>query len=406
MDTSQALQDITKSVDQLCGQISLSNVVVPKIDTYDDVFDFLNEFETVTATLPDEQKKKLLVKAFPVGRKKAWFEDKIKLLIDQGRSWKTIKDTITKRYSDSEERDRHFKKLNELKYDPKGKQKLFDHVEDLCYSFSKAFPNEKDEDTKIRYIKSALPSAIKPSLSIVNEYTNAKNLDDFMRGIRQYDSLKVSSSSEKPKDKQPETPKGSEICDVLKELILGVRREGEATRSALAAFRNSARSPSPRSPQRYEYRRSSSPKNMYSREQGQGQTYNRARERSASPNARQPYQASPRLARRVVDQPPSYQQEGYKRPNHQVSTTNQGDNKSFRQNRDKSPSNYYRATNGVNTPPNYNQKTNVVENSTSENKTVAFDDEFYFNKFGMPPRLCSHCGYMHWERHCHHHLNE
>lgn len=188
------IQDVTKSVDQLCEHLSINNVVVPRIDAYKDVFEFINEFELVSATLPDEKKNKLLVKAFPPGRLRAWFDGELKSLITANSDWQTIKNKIIERYSNTEDRDRHFKRLQTLKFNPQGNVKLYDHVEDLLYSFSKAFPNESDADTKIRYVKSNLPSAIQFTLTSIHEYNSAKTLPDFMKAMKQYDILKTAIS--------------------------------------------------------------------------------------------------------------------------------------------------------------------------------------------------------------------
>lgn len=384
METTMAIQDVTKSVEQLCNQLTLSNVVVPKIGAYKDVFDFLNEFESVTATLPEEQKKTLLVKAFPPGRLRNWYDEKIKSLIsDPKANWKTITDKIAQRYSETEERDRYFKRLNEMKFDPKGQQKLFDFVEDLCYSFSKAFPSEKDDDTKIRYVRSVLPSALKPSLAMIQDYSFPKNLDTFMRGIRQYDSLNPSEQS--PTGDKQDQLKSSELVTVLKELVKGVRQEGEATRNVVAALKNTVREPSPQRSrrERYDYSRPRSPSNV-----PPSQTIQTNRERSVSPYNRRPYPSSPQPGRKIIGQNPSYQQAN----NNAQGTPNQY----YPHARGQSPAKYYKEPAG-------STQANTPQGKGSKNQ--AFDEAFYFNKYGVPPRPCSNCQYMHWERHCFVHLN-
>ena len=112
---SSMFQEVTKSaVNQLCAQLSMSNIVVPRFDAFTDVFDFMNEFETVTATLPEEFKLKVLVKAFPAGRQSAWYEAELKPLILAEEPWLTVKNKIISRYADSEDRDRHYSRLKSI----------------------------------------------------------------------------------------------------------------------------------------------------------------------------------------------------------------------------------------------------------------------------------------------------
>ena len=119
-NSNSSTQDVTRSIDQLFGQLSISNITVPRVDAYKDIFEFLNEFETVSATLSDEQQLRILVKAFPPGRLRAWFERELKPLIVTGSPWSTVKTKIISYYSDKEDRDRHFSRLQGLKFKPEG----------------------------------------------------------------------------------------------------------------------------------------------------------------------------------------------------------------------------------------------------------------------------------------------
>lgn len=188
-DTS-VLADITRSVGQLCTQMSLTNIKVPRLDAYGDVFEFINEFELATATLPDDQRVKLSVKAFQNGRYQNWYDITMKPLIDSGTSWQSIKTKIIERFSVNEDRDRHFSKLQQMKFVDNGSMKLYDYVEELLFSFHKVFPKVEEVDTKTRYIKSNLPNLIKPYLTLINSYNKPKDMEDFMSGIRQFDILR------------------------------------------------------------------------------------------------------------------------------------------------------------------------------------------------------------------------
>lgn len=432
MDSS--VLEITKSVDMMCTQMSLNNIVVPRISSYSDVFEFINEYNLVTATLPEELKIKLLVKAFPAGRNQVWFDEKLKPLIDQKSSWTTIKQLIISRFSDTEDRDRHLHRLRELKFVPGGKQKLFDFIEESIISLTKAFPSIKDDDSKIRYIKSCLPSEIKPNLSIIHEYTYAKTLDEFMKGVRQYDSMNSAScgNSSNLGDKIDK----SELVSILKELVQDVRKEKEPSRHVVAGIKTPPREPSPqRSRPREQYNSNGN--------QSQGQSYHMIRERSVSPYNRPPAPSSPKVNQHPIDQnyyyqnyqqQPIYPQNNqyrnyqpiqyhqpintyYPSPNYYNNyNNNQPTNYSVpnQYQRSQSPTRYNQdrptyplQNNQYNRQislPNQNQG-NASSSSSKQDKPPVFRDEKYLVKFGYPPHLCRNCGDNHWERHCYNHLN-
>lgn len=87
-------QELTKSVDQILSQLSITNVNVPRIDQFINISDFIAEFEMVTAMLPDLHKVKLIVKAFPTGRYSAWFDTNLKPKLDSS-SWASIRELIS-----------------------------------------------------------------------------------------------------------------------------------------------------------------------------------------------------------------------------------------------------------------------------------------------------------------------
>lgn len=394
------IQDVTRSVDQLCTQLSMSNIVVPRINAYNDVFEFISEFELVTATLPEEHRFKLLVKAFPPGRLLAWFEGSLKPEIEKSVPWTTIKNKIIERYSDTEDRDRHFKRLQEMRFNPKGTQKLYDYVEDLCYSLNKAMPTGIDDETKIKYIKANLPSEVKPTLSLVNDYNFPKDMDEFMRGIRQHDILKPSYSSEA----QGEKVNTSELVSVLKDLVKGVKQEGEATRNVVAALQAKPRDPSPqRQRQPVQFQRGESPPRP---------SYHMNRERSVSPYNRPPQQSNSQYYRPSVNQQSNnhYNQQPYLNqyqnsnnliPKYQNSSANVSNYNQYQRNRSPSPGHQYRESIPMqndhaigNQPPKIN----------SSNPAI-FSEDLYFKKFGVPPKPCPNCQYSHWARHCQDNLN-
>lgn len=409
---SLSSQDLSKSVDQICTTLSMNNIVVPRIDKFKDIFDFISEFEMVTATLPDDTRTNLLVKAFPPGRYQAWYNKNLKDLISVKSPWSTIKQKLIQRYSDVEDRDRHLQRLQDMKFVDRGQEKLFEYVEDIILSFEKAFPKIEDDDSKIRYVKSRLPKEIQPDLRRINDYNNPTTLEQFMKAVREYDRLKVGESDRSSVTLDKLT--SSEMVNILKEIAKGVKQEAEATRNTIAALR--PQSPGTRSLHRYgneqRYQREASPL------QPSTSTYHMNQPRPISPFGSPRYQRDPSPRRQSVQQNygnrDSYQQRsGYDAQYRYRSGSHErnGPTDYYEQRgqvRGRSPSSNHR--------PNYQDhmtgqqtsnlnRSNEHANTQDQSHVGAFSSELYYEKFGKPRTPCQHCGYMHWSRHCQNYLN-
>lgn len=349
--------DMSRSVSRICDQMSLVNVNVPRFSSFKDVFDFLTEFETITSTHSDEQKLVLLTKAFPPGKHRAWFETELKPLIKEQKPWKDVKDVVIKRFSETENRDRHFLRLRELKFNPNGDQRLLDFVEDILYSYKKAYPQDTDQESKIRYVKASIPTSIKPSLSMIPEYQNAKTEDELKKGIKSYDVAQGNVSILKADDRIGI----SELASVLKEMMNGIKNEGEATRKTIVAALNTERPSSS-----YHHKDEN-----YRRKEGQ------YRQDTRSPN-RNDYHGHNRSPRTTS-------------PN-------------YRDNRQNSPRRreYQSAKQDSEVPIQVKDK-NKSENSRQNDRI--YDENSYFERFGKPPTPCGDCGFWHWNRHCIKYLN-
>lgn len=414
--------DLSRSVEQICTTLSMNNVTVPRIDKFTDVFAFINEFELATATLPEDCRFKMLVKAFPPGRYHSWYEKEITPLLHRNGPWSAIKEKIISRYSDTESKDRHFRRLHDLKFVDNGKEKLYDHIEEFIFLLGVVFPQQTDDETKIRYIKSRLPPEIQSSLRQIYEYNHATTLDDLLKGAREYDRLKFGQDPVPDKGGPINT---SELVSVLKELVKGVKQGEEATRSALAALRPRSREPSPgrRPPQQIQHQpiqptyRERSP-----RRQEEYQHTNVSR--SLSPFNSRAYQREPSPARQFVGQGNQYQSQYYQqRPRSPGFNRQQG----YSQQHPADPNvSYTRYQVRALPPPQQSESQNYMQGvaqtvvpPTIQQHQVsgqqrqpqvgqgrpAFDDRAYYDKFGVPPSACQQCGLWHWVRHCHSSLN-
>lgn len=344
------IQDVSRSVDQLCNQMSINNIVVPRFNPFTDVFDFLSEFEVATTALSEGQKLTLLAKSFPQGHHREWYETELVPLMKGDASWASVKKKVIERFSDTEDRDRHFLKLRELKYNPDSGHRLLDFVENIAYSYKKAYPAGIDEEACIRYIKAAIPASLRSTLSMISGYSEATNLGMLKKAIKQYDSSRVSGSGSRNESQAG----NAELVSLLKEMISNIKREGEVTRTAMVAAIKATNDGGYRSNQYGENRPA---RNSYSPRR---QDY-RGSPRGQSPNIRDTRGQSPRrhnYGNQVLKEPESK---------------------------------------GTGEQPNKQ----VIPKPLGE----AFNSEAYYAKFGKPPNQCNECGYWHWNRHCINHLN-
>lgn len=349
-------QDVSRSVDQFCNQMSYANINVPKLSSFSDVFEFISEYETITAAMSDEQRVKLLVKAFPPGKNRAWFETELKPMILTNKGWRDIKTKIVKRFSDTEDKDRHLIRIREMKYEPNNGQRLLDFVEDILYSFKKAFPEENNEETCTRFVKAAIPTSVM-STGLIPSFKEVKTIEELMRVAKLYDSSKGSSNH----NKLDKGIQANELASILRELVKGIKEEGTNTRNAINSAIMSVMKPPGNYPQGHMN------ENRYSRN-------------SYSPRRRE-YQSPNRI-------------NGRQSPNN------------YRDNRPVSPRNYNNYNNNYNNQPNKDQEpANSNINNNNWNGLEAYNNKIYFERFGKPPKPCSECNTWHWVRHCPLNLN-
>lgn len=261
-------QDVTRSVDQLCQQLSLANIKIPRTSDFDDIHDFLSAYEEATTNLSESQRLKFVHKAFKNGRHMAWFETVLKPKIQGGSSWSDVKATIKSRFCGTDERDAHLERVRELRFTPNGHQKLLEFVEELVYSINKAMPRS-DQEERMRFIKASLPNDLRSQLNIYSEYRNAKSIEDIKLAAKQYDESKMCWTGSRQT-----MVKAEDMATMLKTLIDNVKQEvRKEVIAAVATHR-------PMSPRR-DYRDSRSPSRQsltkdYARSHSPGQQANRA----------------------------------------------------------------------------------------------------------------------------------
>lgn len=418
--SDSVLNELSKTVEQFCSQFSISNVVVPRFDSCKDVFTFLTEFETATAALPEDQRKKLLVKSFPSGRLNDWYEHELVPTINV-ITWKAVKAKIIERFSDVEDRDRHILRIEKLKFNQNGSAKLYDHVEELLYSIGKAFPKILDEESKIRYIKAKLPSAILPTLLTITSYNTATTINQLKEACRLYDKLNAERSSSE--DCQSDKTKANDLMQAIKVMVETTLKQQLQSKNVVSAIDQRSLSPARQSqhreiPDRQYQRRDQSPGySGYQRYQDKQEhpRYSRSPQRTPSPARRsiEPNQYYNNnynrninneykfpTDRRSNDQPNNYYQQS--RYNNQKSG-NDYQNRQY--NRSPSPSSRYNNQLDNKYSGMSQDRQNRANEQPDYKPEEAFDLKAYYQKFGVPPSPCSNCHKMHWIRHCHQSLN-
>ena len=382
---------ISESLNKLCNH-SVSNINVPRFDAYTDVHDFMSDFERITAALTADQKLLVLPKSFPANCYRSWYNTELAPLIKGQTPWVQVKNKILTRFSSLGAEDKHFSRLRELKYDPEGSQSLLGYIEDILYSYERAYPDD-GVDKKLKYIKLSLPPSLKAKLNLYQDFKNASSIDMLKSAAKDYDAAR---------DLSPKRTKGNEsteeLTNLIRELMANVKKENQAIRAENEAIRQemtaAIRSQEDRQPRvQFQYNRSRSPAgdNVMYRQKSPNRDYNHPRNsfQGHTNNNTQYYRENSPGRRDYYQQPVN--QPYVNRP---VSPGK----------RSQSPSNYPpNSSRGYqNRPPTPYYGDNQAKLSA---KNEVYDYKAYVDKFGEPPSPCPNCQGMHWMRHCLLHLN-
>lgn len=348
-------QEFSKSMDQLCYQLSYANVNITPLKDAANIYDFIAGFELATAGLSEEQRVPLLAKGFPPGRYRHWYENNLQPLINSKGSWQEAKAKLIERFTEPKDRDRHFMKLKKLQYDPDGKESLTEFVDEVTYAYEKAIGSRsvggrEDDTLLIQHVKASLPQSVVTTLSVYSDYRDAKTIGELYKAIREYDSLRGSS----PKNNNSDKSSMAEFTSMFQQLISGMKQEQEATRNTIVAAIKEDR----------QYR-------TISKEQSY-----RDRSPIRSEDRNQPMQNN-RDNYRYSNQPMQSKSPTYPR-------------------RDSGRRSPY----GSPRPRRPNEPTNHPPNDRKGFNRPAFNSETYYERFGMPSSPCEVCGDMHHVRHC------
>lgn len=372
------MEELSRSINATVEQfnhVSLANLSVPKYDGSQDIHEFLSDYELVTLVLDDKQKIMLLGKAFISGKYDSWFKRYLRPAMNKTNpvnTWDDLKKIIIKRFSNCESTDRHLKKLERLKFDPKD-NKLMDFVEEFIYSFDKVYSLAGKEAICVKTIKAKLPDEVNGQLCLMSEYREAVTIDALMKAVKQYDfnSAKLSNPSSSMK------LVSDEMVSILQKLI----SQNESNQKQIVAAIQTRFS----SQQNYRNR------NKYGRAISPERSANNSRE-SSTDRSEKSYQndhcreKSEKRYDRDRDRKHHYDHKPKSNSNRQNLSNNESDRESTSAELDKQIS--------------LKNKSKNSEDSAVKSRWIA-----YFKKYSKPEDPCSNCGEWHWWRHCPLNLN-
>lgn len=381
--TQTIFNDVSRSMDSLRTQISITGLKIPRFDAFRNVFEFLAEYELITTGLEEKQKILLLAKAFPHGCHRAYYESNLAPLLDSLEPWSSVKGKIIKRFADSDGQNRHLLKLRELTYNPESSGSLLDYVEEMLYSYKKAYSGDVAMNTAVPYVKASIPKELRLQLNMYTDYRNAKTEDELTEAVKRYDSIKHNVKKE-----SANRDLTREVSDIIQGAIKEMRKEiAESQKGVVAALKyqeqNYGQSDrrSYRSPQRDGRYMHNSPARPSS------PRYNKYRSRSPQSHdyGYSGHQSSNRSQIGDDSEPKSYN--GRRSPSPRIHS-------SYNQSKNLGPSEPAGASNDYPSTSKYN------------NADYIFDSERYLRQFGKPPRPCSFCSSWHWDKHCPFNLKE
>lgn len=402
--TIQDTANLNRSMSQF-NQVSLINVQIPPYNGSEDIYKYLNNYESITSMLDDEQRIKLLNKAFTPGRYESWFKRTLKPAISNGDNWTDLKRIIVDRFSISSDKDRHLKRLNEIQYNPKGNTSLIDFVEDYIYSFDKVYGLNGKEDICVQAIKVKIPEDVKGSLNLMSEYRTANTTSQLLKAVKDYDFNIAGTINRNPTDRVDSVA----MYSVLKRLAEKIEQN---PKEIVAAFTQNFNRES-RSIDRNNYgaRDSSNQRSVPS---------NQSRENSGDRNSNYinyRRERTPDNSDRSSERNYSDRNNYYNRDKNHYNNNQNRYNNNYHDNRNYNNS---RSNNSRSNSPyrsiNYNNAGNSQSNR-NENASSSKDSEVpsainiqskladYYAKHGKVTEPCSNCFQWHHTKHCPFNLN-
>ena len=104
-----------------------------------------------------------------------------------------------------------------------GEQSLLGYIEDILYSYERAYPNEPTTNV-LKYIKLSIPPSLKALLNLYVDFKEATSIDMLKSAVKDYDVAKGSS----PK-KRSGKDSTQELANIIMKLVSSVKRDSSYT---------------------------------------------------------------------------------------------------------------------------------------------------------------------------------
>ena len=146
--------------------------------------DWLDQFEQVSYSLSDQQKKKLLAIAL-VDSARAWFRDDLEPQIEN-LSWDAAKKRIIDSYNPSKEQH-YVEKLGKMSFTWDKFENLGAYVDQRIHLARKAYPRMSDSEI-IRDTIISMPPSIRSKLNLMSDTQNLAAVEDFKKLVSRFDN--------------------------------------------------------------------------------------------------------------------------------------------------------------------------------------------------------------------------
>lgn len=203
-DTTNLQTLLTNSLDEILSKFSKTISTVPLInirpptfsgEKSQDIVEWFDEFEQVTLSVSEEQRKGLLKCAFTKSAR-AWYKDDLEPKINE-MDWPEIRKVILKRYKPNE-KEFHIRQLKKLKYSDQGDQDLPSFVDQRVHLARIAYPNMSDNEI-IRDTVVSLPESVASYLKLMKNTDELESLEEFKSLVSRFESdIKLTNSEKQP----------------------------------------------------------------------------------------------------------------------------------------------------------------------------------------------------------------
>lgn len=184
----------------------------------EDVIEWLNQFDLVTFSVPEDQRKKLLGCAFKKSAR-AWFKDDLEPLLEN-LDWSGIKSKILARFKPRQE-DYYIERLKSLNYSQENYNSLGSYVDQRVHVERQAYPQKSPKDIVKSTLLSLTPQ-VRSYLNLLKDTSTIDKIEDLKALVSRYDEqihLPQVTTTAQPLDKSTfETLIKSAIDEAVKNL--------------------------------------------------------------------------------------------------------------------------------------------------------------------------------------------